>query len=136
MECDILFSDSSMLSSQDCVISVISVVIILHHFLSISSYFPSLRSGLRWFSMISRHTISLYLISIHFPVMIRSFFSSVAMRRRSQLLRSFCHIPLSLNNLSPISRSSCHCLWGNNTTATCSVVLFSCSASFVDNDST
>ncbi len=89
-----------------------------------SSYFPLLRSGRRWFSIISLHFISVYFISIPFPVTIRIFFSSVAITRRSQLFCHFFPIPFSLKSFIPISRSSFPFLLGKSTTTTCSQVVF------------
>lgn len=97
--------------------------------ISISSWYsPAFKRDRSWFSMISRQIISVYLSSIPFPVTIRIFFSSVAIIKRSPLLRFFSPIPFSLKILSPISKSSFHCLWGKSTTTICSPVFLSCSA--------
>ena len=69
------------------------LLIILCHISISVTYLPASRSGLSWFSIISRQRISLYCISIHFPVMMRIFFSSVEIRSRIPLLRCFCPIP-------------------------------------------
>ena len=103
----------------------ISELTILKKALMSSSYLLSLRRGRRWFSMISLHHISVYSISIHFPVMSLIFFSSVAIMRRSPLFFHFWPIPFSLNTFIPISRSSWLSRCGKSTTTTCSVVALS-----------